>query len=426
MDQWDGRAWLARHGASKAALESTATAAAYGFAFGYPGSLSDHRGIGAGTLLQSLFRLAFANQGALFFTMQASAGDAVFAPLYQVLAARGVQFRFFHAVTGLHLNADHTAIDAISLVEQARPLSMYQPLITVRNLDSWPAQPLWQQLQDGDRLEAAKPDFEDESRAPEGAEIRLHRGQDFDDVILGISPGALPGITPELTQASPPWRAMLDGIGTTATRTMQLWLTVPSAEYGWKQLVDAHNQDTPSGNAPLRSLTAGLAGGIGAWADISDLLARADWGFDDRPWSVAAFTAPVSDAEIDASPAETQAYWAEWLDTCLGHYWPNMRTSEGTFLHSTLHDPEAREGSGRLGWQYFWTGAHGSARQVLSVPGSLELRLASDASGFSNLTLAGDWTRNGINTASAESAVLSGIQAAAALTGALGSTSGPG
>ena len=92
-----------------------------------------------------------------------------------------------------------------------------------------------------------------------------------------------------------------------------------------------------------------------------------------------------------------------------------MRTRDGGFLYAALHDPDGRAGQERLGWQFCWTGAHGSARQVLSVPGSLEKRLAPDASGFGNLYLAGDWTRNGINAASAESAAVSGYQAAQAL-----------
>jgi uncharacterized protein with NAD-binding domain and iron-sulfur cluster len=44
-------------------------------------------------------------------------------------------------------------------------------------------------------------------------------------------------------------------------------------------------------------------------------------------------------------------------------------------------------------------------------------RLRADESGFSNLKLAGDWTRNRIDGGSIEAAVTSGMQAARAISG---------
>lgn len=415
LDQWEGRQWLARHGASREALNSSIAAAAYGFAFGYPGSLSDGRGIGAGTLLHNLCRIAFGSSDALFYKMQASAGDAVFAPLYQVLQARGVQFRFFHAVTALGLSTDQSMIDTIHLVRQAEPITAYSPLITVRNLPSWPSTPLWDQLRDGSKLQIGGADFEDESRQPSGSPVTLKRGRDFDDAVLGISAGALAEITQELAEASPGWAAMLSGVATAAVRARQLWLTVPSAEYGWKQMVDRHNPNAQSGNAPLRTLTAGLGGDMSSWADVSDLLVRAEWGADDRPWSAAVFTGLLPGPTVRQTDAEALEDAAPWLNQDLSRIWPNMRARDGGFLYAALHDPDGRTGQDRLGWQFCWTGANGSARQVLSIPGSLDKRLAPDASGFGNLYLAGDWTRNGINAGSAESAAVSGFLAALAV-----------
>ena len=43
--------------------------------------------------------------------------------------------------------------------------------------------------------------------------------------------------------------------------------------------------------------------------------------------------------------------------------------------------------------------------------------MASGDSGYANLVLAGDWTRNGLSVGCVESATLSGLQAARALTG---------
>jgi uncharacterized protein with NAD-binding domain and iron-sulfur cluster len=54
---------------------------------------------------------------------------------------------------------------------------------------------------------------------------------------------------------------------------------------------------------------------------------------------------------------------------------------------------------------------------VLSLAGSTQYRLRSDQSGFTNLYLAGDWTRNGLNAGCVEAAVMSGMQASRAICG---------
>ena len=54
---------------------------------------------------------------------------------------------------------------------------------------------------------------------------------------------------------------------------------------------------------------------------------------------------------------------------------------------------------------------------MLTPSGSVEKRLPSGASGFVNLVLAGDWTRNGIDAGCVEAAVMSGIRAGYALAG---------
>ena len=58
------------------------------------------------------------------YKMQAGMGDAVFTPVYEVLRARGVRFKFFH-VTALRLGRDDSGrpvkrVDEIELIEQAK------------------------------------------------------------------------------------------------------------------------------------------------------------------------------------------------------------------------------------------------------------------------------------------------------------------
>ena len=63
-------------------------------------------GVGAGTGTRALMRLLFAHNGSVFYTMQASLGEIVFAPLYELLNSRGVKFEFFNRVKNLKVSGD--------------------------------------------------------------------------------------------------------------------------------------------------------------------------------------------------------------------------------------------------------------------------------------------------------------------------------
>ncbi len=60
----------------------------------------------------------------------------------------------------------------------------------------------------------------------------------------------------------------------------------------------------------------------------------------------------------------------------------------------------------------------GSDRYVLTLPGTTQHRLAPGASGVENLALAGDWTSTPLDVGCMEAAVMSGLLAARALSGA--------
>jgi len=65
-----------------------------------------------------------------------------------------------------------------------------------------------------------------------------------------------------------------------------------------------------------------------------------------------------------------------------------------------------------------WKANYGpNQRYTLSLAGSVRYRLRADESGYENLYLAGDWVRNGSDVGTVEGAVVSGLQAAAAISG---------
>ena len=53
----------------------------------------------------------------------------------------------------------------------------------------------------------------------------------------------------------------------------------------------------------------------------------------------------------------------------------------------------------------------------LALPGATKARLRPDESGFENVTLTGDWTRNGLNVGCVEATVMSGMLASSAISG---------
>ena len=93
-----------------------------------------------------------------------------------------------------------------------------------------------------------------------------------------------------------------------------------------------------------------------------------------------------------------------------------------------------RGADGAFDWERWWTATAARARPASTPstgaptrrpgsatcsrrPGSVEHRLPSGDSGFANLKLAGDWTRNGVDGGCVEAAVISGMDAARAITG---------
>jgi uncharacterized protein with NAD-binding domain and iron-sulfur cluster len=367
IDHRELREWLRDHGARETTLDGPLLRAIYDTVFAYQGGDTERPSLSAGRALHTLARFVGDYRGAVFWEMQGGMGEVVFTPLYQLLRRRGVRFDFFHAVQELHLGADGGGIDAIDMRVQAElhQGADYDPLIDVGGLACWPAQPLWEQLVDGDRLRERGVDFE---ASEHGLRTRrLQRGADFDEVVLGISLGALAPITGQLAEASPAWRGMLQHVPTVATQALQLWLD-------------------QSAEGP-RGLRTGGAQPLNTWADMSFLLPSEQWPTASGVRQLAYFCGPRSDT-APASPAVTGGM--DWV-------------------------PEL--GGAKVVARYARANTSGSERYVLSTPESLPYRLTADGSGFDNLVLAGDWVRTEYDLGTIEAATTAGRYAAHALAG---------
>lgn len=412
IDDWEISQWLLHYGAPKDAVYSAVFRGCYDYVFGYPGGVTDDRSVGAGTAIRGLLRLAFCFKGALFYKMMAGMGDTIFGPYYQILKHRGVKFKFFNAATNLSLDDSGNYIDAIDMVEQAEVTGGdYDPLFDVRGLPCWPSEPFWDQLKNGKKLEKDGVDFECEKSAPTGRGYTLKRGEDFDDVILGASLGSLHYMTPELAVASPRWRAMLDRVQTVSTHAAQFWMDTTPEDMGWNDLVAKYNEGDQT---DLRTVMTSFAEPLDTWADMTDLIGREDWT-DPPPKSIAYFCSPAEDAGV--AHGTMQERTKTWANEQLVRLWPKAKKG-GKFDFSLLHDNDAKTPAEKFENQYFRENFYGSERYVMSVPNSVQYRLPPDGSGFSNLYLAGDWTRCGINAGCVEAATISGLGCARGLTGA--------
>ena len=403
--------WLVRHGADRASTEAAPMLLLRELVF------ARSAGVGAGTCLHYTLRLLTTYRGAFAYTMQAGMGDAMFAPLYQVLVARGVHFELFHAVEELATGRDaagEPVIDAITMAVQAetRQGAPYQPLVEIGGLPCWPAEPLYDQLADGDALRASGENLEDWwNRWPAVRQRVLRRGVDFDQVVLGISIGAYPYLCKQLIAEMPAFAHMVDAIKLAETQAAQLWLSRDAAELGWK--------------LGARPIIGTCREPFDTVADMTHLLPRERWPGGTA--SVMYLTAQLA----DAPPNPPRSEWRyprdrlaairdnveRWLTTRAADLFPGLAPG-GRLDWQLLVDSEDRAGRDRLAAQ-FWTGClNPSDRYVLSVPGSVRARLPSAGTGYRNLVMAGDWTLTSLSVGCVEAAVMSGMHAARALCGA--------
>jgi uncharacterized protein with NAD-binding domain and iron-sulfur cluster len=342
-------------------------------------------------------------------------GDVVFAPLYEVLKKRGVNFEFFHRVRNLGLTEDGQRVSEIQMGRQANVKGLeYDPLFNVRGLPCWPSEPLYDQLVEGEALKTENINLESYWTAWKGVEeITLRDGVDFDDVVLGISLAGIPAICPEIITRKPTWKTMVENITTTPTQAFQVWTYPDAAGLGW-----------PAWRLPSAVMLTS-AEPINSWADMSDILLREEWPGALSPNHVGYLCGVMDEAPI---PPPTQHDFPEqeltklkgvatrYLGENTSGFWPAAHTEAG-FDWSLLVDPSEGEGSARLDSQYLRVNIDPSERYVLSAACTIKYRLDPGEAEISNLFFAGDWVKTPMNAGSVEGAVMGGQEAARAISG---------
>jgi len=405
-------AWIVRHGASPEVADFAFMRGLYDLVFGYADADPERRGFGAGLAVFLTGKMLFDYKGAIFWKMAAGMGDVVFAPLYEAMVRRGVTFEFFHRVDGLHVSADRTTIDAVTVGRQVRLApgrEGYDPLVRVKGLPCFPSAPLVDQLADAEGI-VGHPLESHFCEWPDAEQRVLWRGEDFDVAVLAISVGMAESVCSELVEDRSEWRDMVANVSTVATQAFQIWLRTPEPELGW---------DDPG------STVSGYVEPFNTWASMPQLIDMEDWPESAGLGSIAYFCgtldvpAPAwaSGPEYAASQrARVREHAVEFLEHDLGHLLPGVMGPEG-FRWELLCGPGGQRGPDAFDSQYWVANVDPSDRYVQALPGSDRYRLRPDESGYDNLFLAGDWTDSGLNAGCIEAAVLSGLQAANAVRG---------
>ena len=429
--------FLKRHGGHDASMDSPLLRGYFDLAFGFKrGELGQrHENAAAGTAIYAILRVCFEYRGAFMWRMTAGMGDTIFAPYYQVLKRRGVNFKFFHRVTSLEAGTDPaTGAPRVERVHLARQVDViggdtaYDPLVNVKGLPCWPSLPRYEQIVQGEALRSGPngEPFDLESMwsgwSDVDPDVRLEAA-DFDHLVLAIPVGAHPVICGDLMRASARYREMVHKVQTVQTFGVQVWLDRDVQALGWP---------VPSiDGRPQPAVVDSYADPLNSFADNSHLIAMEDWRAPVVPRTLLYFCGPLADERppLEFAPASDLAFPAQQSqrvkDMAIAWFGQYTRAilpgaclpGEAGLDWAALTDAQGRSGVARFDAQFWRANIDPSERYVLSVAGSTKHRLAADDSQFGNLVLAGDWVDNGFAVGCVESATLGGLQAARAITG---------
>lgn len=426
----DFYAWLTKHGANKRwTVYSAPVRCFYDLVFAYEDGDFSKPNIEAGTMLRGMMKVTMCYHDGIMFKMQAGMGDAVFAPMYEVLKRRGVRFHFFNKVLSLTPGSADGApvVDGIELQQQVRSTTPYEPLRPVHGLDCWPSKPRHEFIDPAQAALLKQHDINLESHWSPWPQVyeaafgqalpqrTLRRGVDFDLVVYGLSVGSLADVAAPLLPISPGLAACSKALKTVATQAYQVWCNKDFAQLGW----------TARSRSAQNPVLSAFSEPFDTWAPMDELIEREHWPAGHEPRSLSYFCSampvtsypPSTDAGFPAAiAAQAKQNAIAQLEQRIGALWPNAVTPTG-FDWSVLVDLQNGTGAARFDGQYWRGNVDPSERYVLSVVGSSRYRLRADQSGFGNLFLAGDWLKTGLDAGCVEAATMGGMQAARAICG---------
>jgi len=346
--------------------------------------------------------------------MSREIGDTLIAPWYQVMHDRGVKFKYFHRVWDVVPSADGKTIDEIAVEQQVDLFGgpdSYRPFIDVKGYRCWPNAPLWDQIKGGDQ---GGPPLDSFYRPQTGPLHHLKAGKDFDIVILAMPVQALPFYCKKILAQRSDWRRMVDKTPAVETQAIRMWWRVDRKGLGWP------------GPSPILS---SYVFPFSTWEDDIQLIKTETWPRGEEPKEITALFGPLP-APVLPPPPEDVGYPARQADAArkeglfflknyVGSIWPGATSVSNPVGvdWEKLADYEQRVGEKRFEFQETRANSGPVERYTMAPPGTLSVRLRPDESGYENLFLSGDWTKNGFEIGSFEGAAMAGLTASQAISG---------
>ncbi|MEO8796779.1 MAG: FAD-dependent oxidoreductase, partial [Polyangiaceae bacterium] len=414
FDDFDGidfRAWMKKHGASDEILNGPICQIPYDGVFAYAGPDTNSPLLAAGLAIRGLLRLSFFYESAPYFVMNAGMGEAVFAPIYEVLKGRGVEIDFFTKVIEVHMAG--TVADKVVVQRQATITagpSAYAPLVPLTTMQG--SIPTWARDFDPAQLDnaaliAGKDFFSDAETYFESTET-FSLGADYDHVVCALpAPVTAKVLTGIAANAE---LSKIASIETVSTIQVQAWLEQKIEDLGWK-----------FGGVAL----GGFMQPLDMFLECSRLLPAEPWPGATRPlgllYACGPFTPAWGGATTDptfapamAAAARTQArafmkdHWVRVL--------PGADAGAGELDFGVAYSP-APVALDRFDDVYVRANTNKSDQYVYCAPGALIYRPRPTSPSRTNLHFAGDWTRNGIDVPCMEGVTMSALTVVEAITG---------
>lgn len=424
LDGHDFRQWLLDNGLDERNRDAAAITQVYETLFAH-GETATPDQLAAGVGLRWFVLVSFLYKGYPAYFFKYSCPQTMVTPYYLALQRFGAKVHFFHQVTDLVIegSGDDRRLAGVKMQVQAttKDGTPYDPFVRVQgnppSLPSWPTEPLYDKLSEGQALQDRGINLESPWSGWEGAgETLLELGRDFDHCILGIPVSVFPAIAKQLTETSSPshapqWRSMVEGMKVIQTISAQLWFQPPMNEL----------TTNPYGMLTSYALPEPSLG------DFTHLLQWEPWGHADggpqcltyHTGSLTAITTAQGYPNANRDyPAQELVKWrndfAQWLEGNYQGIFDSIPSYED--MLSKLAAPAGSEGEARLEAQYFNISVHPSDHYVLSQPNAIDLRLGQTESWVQGLVLCGDWTRTDLNCGCVEASTQSGMLASRALS----------
>ena len=432
VDRLDHREWLEKHGAAPETINSPLTSSTPNITYQYPDGDSIRQPVMAAGAYLHWTMMTFTYMGEFIQLFEAGSGETLIAPLHEVLVKRGVKFAFFNTVTDIRCNKKSKMIDEIDVDVQATVKNGphdYQPYVDVKGLDCWPDRPLYKQLKEGKEIEASGADLESFWCDWKPVDKKtLKCGEDFDEVIIGISVGGVKFLTKSLERANSKWKNMLKNAVTVSTQAMQIWLNKTPWDLGWNGYTNLYDDYLLSANFMTQPNGQG---------DFTKYIKYENWPKNHTPASLLLLCGTIpfyhkitgkEGADFPRKITEQVKHQSiQFLQSNGGTMLPGSTVAaqkgygdpfslDFDLLHGVKPN-DGKVGAQRFDDQYWRVNINPSDNYVSTPPNSTKYRLFANQTGFKNLSIAGDWTANGLNVGSMEGSVRSGLLAAEALLG---------